>query len=256
MKGFIFFMVFAAACLAEVGCAPSAGSDATPRATQATASVTVTDVETATPNATEPVPNETMTNTATLSTAASASELVVALELAAQEMRGGENIGSLAGARMHAEATVNILVGKFGRWYGDQDGDGNKTDPSKGRGVLPGEIVTQGADLDNGVKFPAGLALLAAGTQRNPPELARLLGDTDMWRAKPRAGYDAIEAAVQSGDKAPQLEALVGAVPRAVALARLLLTKAKTVEDAHALATRAIAELEAAGKEARALAAR
>ncbi len=182
------------------------------------------------------------------------AQLVLALELAANEMSAAQNSVTLDEARAHAEAVVNILVGKRGRWYGDQDGDGSVNDPLKGRGVLPGEIQTQGADVDNTTNFSAGLALMAVGTNPNPPPLTVLLGDVKTWRGQPRAGYDQIANALANANASPQLDALQGSVPRAVAFARLLLTNARTMEEARAFAAEAVKEMEEAVGAARELA--
>lgn len=196
-----------------------------------------------------PEGTSTMTPETSQATPTAKELLAHALERAAEEMRAAETAGTTAEARAHAEAAVNILVGKLGRWYGDQDGDGMRVDPSDGRGVLPGEIVPQGgADLDNAGKFPAGLALLAAGTDASAPLLRVLLGDVDTWRTKPRAGYDAIENTVKNAGTSPNLDGLKGAVPRAVAFGRLILTGGGTMEEARALAGSAASELEAGVK--------
>lgn len=184
--------------------------------------------------------------------AAVAAQLAAALELAANEMRAAQTVGTLPEIKNHTEAAVNILVGKYGRWYGDQDGDGKTTDPSDGRGVLPGEKspASGGADGDTPPQFPYGLALLSAGQTPNIPPIAALLGDVTLWRTKPRGGYDSIANAIAGGS----ITRLQGRVPRAVAFGRLLLTGAQTPDAAHALADSAASELDIALETARAMA--
>lgn len=244
-----------------MSCAPTAGSsensaqNATPAlsnplaptltpafapSTEATTTATIV----LTPNAVVSA-TPTMANLSTSPTASNvASALNATLERAVSEMRAAQGADTLEQAKGHAETAVNVLVGKFGRWYGDQDGDGKISDPSDGRGVLPGEKspVSGGANGDAPPQFPFGLALLAAGRNPNTPQTMALLGDVTLWRTKPRAGYDAIANAVARGDVA----GLQGAVPRAVAFGRLILTSAHTLDAAHTLAGEVVRELESA----------
>jgi hypothetical protein len=192
------------------------------------------------------VPRPTMTIPAIQPTPVAPSALAAVLRRAAQEMDAAKNAATLADAQSHAETTVNLLVGKYGRWYGDQNGDRNRNDPSDGQGVLPGEIHTQGADLDNGTSLGTGLALQAARGKLNAPPLLALLGDVNQWSTQPARGYDSIAAAVKNANTSPALETLQGSVPRAVAFARLILTDAKTIADAQSLAAKASGELDAA----------
>lgn len=175
---------------------------------------------------------------------AAAAQLVQTLQLATDEMRAAENASALDETKSHAEAVVNILVGQYGRWYGDQNGDNQVTDASDKRGVLPGEKIPVGggADLDRPAQFPYGLAIMAMGTRTTSPELEILLGDVTLWRTRARGGFDAIENAVAQQNAA----AVQGAVPRAVASARLILTDAQTIETAQPLAADGVAELERA----------
>ncbi len=181
-----------------------------------------------------------------------AAQLVSTLDLAANEMRAAESATTFDDAKLHAEAAVNILVGKYGRWYGDQNGDNQVTDPSDKRGVLPGEklAVSGGADIDTNAQFPYGLALMAVGTQTNSPALQNILGDVVLWRTRARGGYDSIESAITQNN----LAALQGTVPRSVAYARLILTTARTLDEAHQLATFGVNELDSAMQVARTLA--
>jgi hypothetical protein len=191
-----------------------------------------------------------MTTTGTQTSSNAKADLTRALELALADLRAAQAAETSEQAKGHAEAAVNILVGKFGRWYGDGDGDGVRNDPSDGRGVLPGEIVPQGgADVDNATGFPRGLALLAGGTDPDAPLLTALLGDARLWRTKPRAGYDAIEEAVKNAGASPALGGLKGNVPRAVAFGRLILTRAGTMDEVKAWAAEGAVELEAAVAE-------
>lgn len=195
------------------------------------------------------------TRTPSMSTpTAPSAQLAAALELAAQEMRASERGANLAQAQAHAEFAVNVLVGKFGRWYGDQTGDGTIAGPPDPRGVLPGEkSPLSGADLDQPSQFPFGLALLAAGKNTDSSALQSLLGDPTLWRTRPRAGYDTIAAALADAATDPGLSLLQGSVPRAVAFARLILTTATTPEQARALAANTIQELDSAQLAARSL---
>lgn len=171
------------------------------------------------------------------------SALVATLQLVQAEMRAAQNATDLAEAHLHAETAVNILVGKYGRWYGDQNGDGKIADPSDKRGILPGEkSPLSGADSDAPVQFPFGLVLLAVGSNSNAPALRPLLGDVALWQTKPRAGYDTIANALAQ----KQVDALQGNLPRAVAFARLILTSAQTADDARVFAANAVRELDAA----------
>ena len=192
--------------------------------------------------------------TATLSTNKNPipAQLVSTLELAANEMRAAEAATTLDEAKVHAETVVNVLVGKYGRWYGDQNGDNQVKDPSDKRGVLPGEKipVSGGADIDTNAQFPYGLALMAIGTQSSSPSLQNLLGDVALWRTRARGGYDSIASAIAQNDVAT----LQGTVPRSVAYARFILTTAQTLEHAHQYATAGVQEMESAIQSARTLA--
>ncbi len=191
------------------------------------------------------------TRSSTAKSKSIADQLTSTLELAANEMRAAENATTLEQAKLHAEAVVNILVGEYGRWYGDQNGDLQVTDPSDKRGVLPGEKIpaSGGADIDKPAQFPFGLALLASGTQTDSSPLQVLLGDAKLWRTKARDGYDAIENALARYKNDKQLK-LQGAVPRAVAYARLILTDTTSVEEARAFAIHASNEIKLGTKAA------
>lgn len=249
--------------LALVSCAPvplatSPGASVSPGVTTPQLSSTTS---TATPTMTPgPGPTTVATRESTMPTQPSThptGQLVSALELAATEMRAASADPTLSAARAHAEGAVNILVGAYGRWYGDQDGDHIIADPSNGQGVLPGEkIPSGGADLDTGDSgFPFGLALRALGPAiQPPPGLANLLGDVTVWRTKPRSGYDQIATAIALAQlDPPRLGPLQGSVPRAVALGRLILTRAVTPAQAQSLAAQAAAELANAVANARTL---
>lgn len=253
MKRLLFYLALTGFSLLLACCAPLAATPAqTPSPTTAVNfAPTQTPFDPPNPATAEPSPVPPMTPTPSQPSSTPASELVTVLETAAQEMAAAETAASLADVRGHAKVTVNLLVGKYGRWYDDSDGNGSMYDPSAGQGVLPGEILTQGADLDTGTKFPSGLILDAAGTNPNLASLKLLLGDVDVWRTRPRAGYDTIEMALKNASTSPNLDALHGAVPRAVAFARLILTDAKTPQDAHTLALKVSAELNDALRGAR-----
>lgn len=181
-----------------------------------------------------------------------AQQLVQALELALNEMRAAQAGGEIATAQTHSQTSLNVLVGKYGRWYAP-----HVPDPSNKLGVLPGEIKPQGgADLGGSPTPTAGLALLTMGTSTTPsPQLVTILGDVKLWQTNPRAGYDAIADAVNTADTAQmQLGKLQGGVPRAVVWQRVLLTQAKTPEDVRAFAAQAVVELETALAAARGIA--
>lgn len=87
---------------------------------------------------------------------------------------------------------------------------------------------------------------MAMGTRTTSPELEILLGDVTLWRTRARGGFDAIENALAQKNAA----AVQGAVPRAVAYARLILTDAQNIETARQFAAAGFAELERARQAA------
>lgn len=181
-----------------------------------------------------------------------AQQLVQALELALNEMRAAQAGGEIETIQTHNESSLDVLAGRYGRWY-----DPHVPDPSNKLGVLPGEIKPQGgADLGGSPAPTAGLALLTMGTSTTPsPEHVTILGDVKLWQSNPRAGYDSIANAANTADTAQmQLGKLEGSVPRAVAWQRVLLTQAKTPEDVRAVAAQAVVELETALAAARGIA--
>jgi hypothetical protein len=252
--------------LVLAACAPSVGLPAsaplTPNhSTVPPATATVTRptqtpalVSAATPSIQTPAQNATvvMSKTPPANAKDAAQQLVQAIELALNEMRATQADGDIAEIQTHAQSSLNILVGRYGRWYNT-----NAPDPSNKLGVLPGETQPQGgADGDRPPPPTAGLALLTMGTSTTPsPELVAILGDVKLWQSNPRAGYDSITNAVNTADLAQlQLGKLQGSVPRAVAWQRLALTQATTLENANAYSAQTIAELETALAAAREIA--
>ncbi len=170
------------------------------------------------------------------------------LALADAEMHAAARSSTLAESRRHAEAAVNILVGTYGRWYGDQDGDGQVLDPSDRRGVLPGEKIPESADRDNFV-WPTGWAILAYDSDRPGAKQAVqiILGQVDLWHNNPKAGYDQIARAISGTSvSTDQIAKLSGSAIRALAYARLVLTQTSSLADAQAYAQRGALETSAA----------
>ncbi|MBI4672009.1 MAG: hypothetical protein HY741_10145 [Chloroflexi bacterium] len=227
-------------------------AQANPTNTPAPPIVLVAPPLTFTPSNPIPLSGTSMSKAPPRNTTEAAQQLVQALELALNEMRVAQTSDSLQAAQTHSQASLNVLVGQYGRWYSTR-----KNDPSNGLGVLPGEIQPQGgADLDGPPQPTSGLALLTMGTSTTPsPELTTLLGDVKLWRSKPRAGYDTIANAVNSADTTQiQLGKLEGSVPRAVGWQRLALAESSSVNRTRAFVAQAIGELEIALESARALA--
>lgn len=194
----------------------------------------------------------TMSKTPPRNPTEAAQQLTQALELALKEMRAAQQSDAPEQVRLHSQASLNVLVGQYGRWYSTP-----KNDPSNRLGVLPGETQPQGgADLGGMPQPTIGLALLTMGTSTTPsPELVTILGDVNLWRTKPRAGYDSIANAVDTANTAQmQLGELAGSVPRAVAWQRLVLTQSSSIEQTRGFTAQAISELERALAAARALA--
>jgi hypothetical protein len=223
---------------------PTTATLSTP-APGATASPTVV-VTNPTSSSVSPMPRTPPQNTNQ-----AAQQLVQALQLAAQEMRAAQTADSLNQIQTHSQTALNILVGRYGRWYSQR-----APDPSNKLGVLPGEIQPQGgADLGGAPTPTVGLALLTMGTNPKPSaELVTILGDVTMWRTQPRAGYDNIASAVTTADTPHmQLGPLEGSVPRAVAWQRLILTQTLNLDAARAFAAQSAAELDKALAAARKL---
>jgi hypothetical protein len=170
-------------------------------------------------------------------------------------MQAARQSTTLAEARHHAEAVVNILVGKFGRWYGDQDADGATNDPSDGGGVLPGEKIPEAAP-DAPVEFPFGAALVVYSSNAlSQRAIQTILGDVTQWRTRPRVGYDTIERAVAGTDLTRDaVSKLNGSAPRAVACTRLILTRAQSIDEARTYAERGLLATRAALDAARSIA--
>lgn len=260
MKQFIFICaagILAATLALVTACVPAANvspqSSTAPPTTRPTEKPTESLSTPATPTAKSGAPTATMSQNPPQNTGQAANQLVQALELALDEMRAAQTDTETAAAKTRTQSSLNILVGKYGRWYSAQ-----APDPSNKLGVLPGEIQPQGGGADGDRPPPpsAGLALLTMGTTATPsPELVIILGDVKLWQSNPRAGYDSIAKAVETADTAQmQLGKLDGAVPRAVAWQRLTLTQAQTAQDLHAFAAQAISELETALAAAREIA--
>lgn len=223
-------------------CAAPSAPNATAIPPRAPTSIAASDTAAATPSA------------QTMQTPAPRQSLQRALELADGELRAIQTSANVKEARAHAEAVVNMLVGVFGRWYGDGDRDGKVSDPSDQRGVLPGERVPGPApDVGNPV-FPYGWALLAFddGDDGDKGIVRALIGNVEEWQDSPRMAYNEIESAIASSDaQRNQVGKLNGSVPRIVAYARLMLTKAQTLDEAKAYASLAAQESSAALAAAR-----
>lgn len=158
-----------------------------------------------------------------------------ALQLANQEMGAAAQSTSLDEARSHAEAVVNILVGYWGCWYGDADGNGTVNDPSNGFGVLPAGRVQSAAPDTKAAQLQLGWALstyeqVDLNAQK---QIQIVLGNIKQWQNNPETGYEQIQQAVQNSDvNHPQVNKLDGQAVQAVAWARLILVKAQTADQA------------------------
>ena len=163
-----------------------------------------------------------------------------ALQLAEQEMQAAQSSATLAEARHHAEGAANILVGYWGLWYGDADGDGTVYDPSNERGVLPAGRVQEGALGNEAARPQLGWALILylSGTPAQAEIATQLLGDPHAWQTDAADRYAAIQRAVEgSSDQGNLVQKLSGQVEKSLGWARLLLLRARTLDEAHALAT-------------------
>lgn len=177
-----------------------------------------------------------------------------ALQLANQEMAAAAQSTSLNDARSHAEAVVNILVGYWGCWYGDADGNGVVNDPSNGYGVLPAGRVQSAAPDTRAAQVQIGWALrVYAQGDINAQKLVRIiLGDVKQWQNEPMAAYQQIQNVVQNSDaNHPQVGKLNGQAVQAVAWARLILIKAQTSEQAHGFAENGLRNMAEALQAAR-----
>ena len=246
---FIFIILLLAQC------APAQNTNApTPLASPTAPTPTATGTPFARATQAAVPPNTTMpiSKTPPQNADQAAQQLVQALELAQNEMRAAQTNSDFEQIKIHAQSALNILVGRYGRWYNTR-----APDPSNKLGVLPGEIQPQGgADLEGAALPTGGLALLTQGTRAAPSsQLVTILGDVKMWQAKPRAGYDTIANAVNTAEPAQmQLGKLDGAVPRAVAWQRVLLTQASGAENAKPFIAQTLTELENALAAAREIA--
>lgn len=158
-----------------------------------------------------------------------------ALQLANQEMGAAAQSTNLDDARNHAEAVVNILVGYWGCWYGDADGNGLVNDPSNGYGVLPAGRVQSAAPDTKAAQLQLGWALntYEQGGSNAQKQIQIILGNVKQWQNNPVAGYEQIQQAVQNSDvNRPQVDKLDGQAVQAVAWARLILVKAQTTDQA------------------------
>jgi len=161
------------------------------------------------------------------------------MAVADTEMEAAYQSTSLEGAKVHAEAVVNILVGYWGLWYGDANGDGKISDPSNGYGVLPAGRIQEAAPDTRAAQTQLGWAirLYEQGNLHTQQQMQALLGNVEQWRTDPTSAYAEIQRAVDAGDAKHSLVAkLSGQVPQAVGWARLILTKAQTLEEAQAFA--------------------
>jgi len=177
-----------------------------------------------------------------------------ALQLANQEMDAATKSTNLNDARAHAEAVVNILVGYWGCWYGNADGNGIVNDPSNGYGVLPASRVQTAAPDTRAAQVQIGWALKVyeQDSSNSQKQIQVILGDIKLWQNNPISGYEQIQFAVQNSDvENPQVTKLDGQVVQAVAWARLILLKAQTIEQANQFAVSGLKNTAEALKAAR-----
>ncbi len=171
------------------------------------------------------------------------------LQLANQEMEAAAQSPSLEDARSHAEAVVNSLVGYWGCWYGDGDGNGVVNDPSNGYGVLPAGRVQSAAPDTRAAQLQLGLALSVYETSNaNAQNQVRIiLGDVEQWQNNPMAAYEQIQMVVQNSEASrPQVGKLDGQAVQALGWARLILVKAQTVQESRVFAENGLQNLTAA----------
>ncbi len=175
--------------------------------------------------------------------------LLRALDSADRAMGDARTASSLSAARARAEVVVNVLVGMFGRWYGDGDGDGRIDDPGDGLGVLPGERVPQPAPDTRAAVMPTGWAIATYddGGDQAKTVVRLLIGDVDLWKNSPRDGYNQVELALSAGTTSGSAIAkLPGSVPRALAWARFILTRTQSLDDARSAAAQGAKETNSA----------
>jgi hypothetical protein len=172
-----------------------------------------------------------------------------ALQMADSEMKSASQSVNLQEARQHAEAVVNILVGYWGCWYGDANGDGRLDDPSDGYGVLPAGRIQEAAPDTPADRIQLGWALdvYDKGEKGNQKLIQAILGNVKLWQTDPSSAYAAIQSAVTSNSQDHvQIKKLQGNVDRAVAWARLILISAKTLDEAKDFARNGQTEINAA----------
>jgi hypothetical protein len=176
-----------------------------------------------------------------------------ALQLADQEMQAAQASSTLAEARHHAEGAANIIVGYWGLWYGDADGDGERYDPSNGRGVLPAGIVQEGANGSEAARPQLGWALILylSGTPAQASLANQLLGDPHAWQTDPASRYAAIQRAVDGSDARGNLvQKLPGLAEQSLGWARLILLHASTLDEARTFAAQGALSAGAAAQAA------
>jgi hypothetical protein len=255
-------------CLAGCGVAPGpaaqpsggapivAGASAAPAPAPAIVTPSPTPVHLSTRSSAQPTPaptaarlSDTGSNTQPTDAPDPVERLRRALELADTEMRAADASRSLAEAKKHAEAVVNILVGYWGRWYGDADKDGIANDPSDRRGVLPGERIPSAAPDTAAAHWPVGWGITVyekGGPAARQAVQATIMGDVERWKKNAAGRYGEIERAIAGTDLSRDATSkLDGRAMRAVAWARLILTKAASLDDAKIYAGHGVADTSA-----------
>lgn len=178
------------------------------------------------------------------------AQLQLLLVAADAELQAAKRSQTIEEARQHGQVALNLLVGPWGRWH---DRTASSTAPAASttaaQGVLPPYRTPTRANGDN-TAFPIGAALAALSAADAPAQQAiqrDILGDTDLWSARPRDGYDAIAQAVAAAaSRSTSIPKLKGGVPQAVAWAHLLVSTAHTLDQAQLYAQTGSAALQPA----------
>lgn len=184
------------------------------------------------------------------------AQLQLLLADADAELQAAKHSQTIEEARQHGQVALNLLVGPWGRWH---DRTVSSTAPAAStttpQGVLPPYRTPTRANGDN-TTFPIGAALAALSAADAPAQQAiqrDILGDTDLWSARPRDGYDAIAQAVAAPSRSTSIPKLKGGVPQAVAWAHLIVSTARTLDQAQIYAQTGSAVLQPAIRTARQL---
>jgi hypothetical protein len=164
------------------------------------------------------------------------------LALANQEINATCQSTTLADAKSHAEAVVNIVGGPWGLWYGDANGDGQTNDPSDRQGLLPAGTVQSSVNSDNAhIQLGWALVNYEQGNEQAKKHSQALLGDLSLWMNDPFTAWKNVADAVNGTDlQHLQAAKLLGTIVRQMAWARLVLVKAKSLQDAHFFACQSI----------------